>query len=47
MPENYEEARALIPTLAKTPQETVQKIINFLAEKKGIARQWSLYPDFD
>ena len=39
MPANHTEAVALIPTLINTDEDVVVKIINFLAEKKGMARQ--------
>ena len=39
MPSDYEEAVALIPVLQNTPQETVERIIAFLNEKRGVSRQ--------
>ena len=39
MPQDYDEAVHLIPNLDKTPREVVQKIINFLNEKRGMSRQ--------
>ena len=48
MPTDYDEAVALIPSLADTPQESVVKIINFLNEKRGASqRTWRVKKAFD
>ena len=39
MPQEYDEAVQLIPGLQETPRDLVVKIINFLNEKRGHARQ--------
>ena len=39
MPQEYDEAVQLIPELQETPRDLVVKIINFLNEKRGHARQ--------
>ena len=39
MPAHYNEAISLIPSLSNKSEELITKIINYLAEKKGMARQ--------
>ena len=38
MPSDHEEAVALIPGLRTAPQESVEKIIAFLNDKRGMSR---------
>ena len=35
MPGNYDEAAALIPSLSEKPRDDIDRIINFLNDKRG------------
>ena len=39
MPQDYDEAVHLIPSLQEIPRDVVIQIINFLNEKRGMSRQ--------
>jgi len=38
MPGSYEEAIHLVPGLANVPQQHVEKMVNFLVEKRGLTQ---------